>query len=382
MKAALDGKREVVFAGGFEIESEQSDPELTSEAVRVAAEAEVAIVFLGLPPSYESEGYDRSHMNLPAPQLQMLAEVAAVNRNVVVVLANGSAVLVSDWEHHAGALVEGWLLGQAGGPGMVDVLLGEVSPGGKLAETIPSRYEDNPAFGNFPGDNHVVRHGEGTLIGYRWYDTRKLAVSYPFGHGLSYTEFDYDDLQVVVKEDGARPRVQVSLTITNTGMCAGAEVVQVYVADPVASVFRAAQELRGFAKVSLEPGASERVTLELDERAFAYWHVGRHEWVVEGGAFEIRAGSSSRDIRLTATISLEGADVSSPLSLDSTLDEFRAQPDAETWLRGRLDQGGVGARLLDSDLGRLLGSVPIHRIARNPGFGFTQRDLETFLAGA
>jgi beta-glucosidase len=379
IRAALDGRREVAFAAGFEIESERPDPELSAEAVRVAADAEVAIVFLGLPPSYESEGFDRSHMNLPTPQLQLLAEVAAVNSNVVVVLANGSAVLVSDWEHHAGALIEGWLLGQAGGPAVTDVLLGRISPSGKLAETIPLRHEDNPSFGNFPGEHHVVRHGEGTLIGYRWYDTRRLEVSYPFGHGLSYTQFGYDDLQVAVTQDGAHPRVEVSLLVTNTGRRAGSEVVQVYIADPVASVFRATQELRGFARVSLEPGASERVTLELDDRAFAFWHVGRHDWVVEGGEFEVRAGSSSRDIRLTATISLRGADVSSPLSLDSTLDEFRERPDADRWLRERLDEGGVGAALLDSELGRLLGSVPIHRIARNPGYGFTQADVGAFL---
>lgn len=382
LRAALDGRREVVFASGFQIESEEPDPQLTAEAVRAAAEADVVLLFLGLPPSYESEGYDRSHMNLPAPQLQLLGEVAAVNSNVVVVLANGSAVLVSDWEHHASALVEGWLLGQAGGPALAEVLLGAVSPSGKLAETIPLRYEHNPAFGNFPGDSHVVRHGEGTLIGYRWYDTRKLQVSYPFGHGLSYTEFDYADLRVDVKEDGARPRVEVSLTVTNTGSRAGAEVVQLYVADPVASVFRPAQELRGFAKVSLEPAASERVTLELDDRAFAFWHAGRHDWMVEGGEFEIRAGSSSRDIRLTATVELQGADTCSPLSLDSTLDELRARPDAERWLRDRLEAGGAGAALLDSELGRILGTVPIRRLARNPGWGISEDDLAAFLGAS
>ncbi len=379
LNAAIAGRRELIFASGFEIDSEEGDPELIADAIRIAADAEVVILFLGLPPSYETEGHDRTHMNLPAPQLQLLAEITAVNSNVVVVLSNGSAVLVSGWEHHARAVVEGWLLGQAGGSAVADVLLGRVSPSGKLAETIPKRLEDNPALGNFPGEHQAVRYGEGLLIGYRWYDARRLAVAYPFGHGLSYTEFDYADLQVNVLEEGRRPRIAVSLTLTNTGTRAGAEVVQVYVSDPVASVFRPIQELRGFAKVSLEPSESRRVTLELDDRAFAFWHSGQGAWVVEGGEFEIRVGSSSRDIRLTATIGLAGTDASTPLSMDSTLAEFCAQPDANRWLRTQLERGTYGERLLDSELGRLLESEPLRRFARRAGSGFSETDLERFL---
>lgn len=384
LRAALSGRRELRFAPGFEIGSgsgsesgsERSDPELVAEAARVAAGAEVVILFLGLPPAYESEGFDRTHMNLPAAQLRLLAEIAAVNSNVVVVLSNGSPVLVADWEHQARALVEGWLLGQAGGSALADVLLGHTSPSGKLAETIPRRFEDNPALGNFPGEHHVVRYGEGLLIGYRWYDARRLEVSYPFGHGLSYTEFDYTDLQVTL---GASIGAEVSLTLTNTGPRAGAEVVQVYVSDPVAGVFRPVQELRAFAKVSLQAGESRRVTLELDDRAFAYWHSGVGDWVIEGGEFEVRIGSSSRDIRLTATIELAGTDVSTPLSMDSTLAEFRAQPDADRWLRAQLAKGIYGERLLDTELGRMFGPVPIRRLARDPRSGFSPADVERFL---
>ena len=262
---------------------------------------------------------------------------------------------------------------------MADVLLGRVSPSGKLAETIPRRLEDNPALGNFPGEHQVVRYGEGLLIGYRWYDARQLPVAYPFGHGLSYTDFDYADLQVKVMEDGRRPRVEVSLTLTNTGARPGAEVVQVYVSDPVASVFRPAQELRGFAKVSLEPSESGRVTVELDDRAFAFWHSGRSGRVVEGGEFEIRVGSSSRDIRLTAIVELAGTDASTPLSMDSTLAEFCSQPDANRWLRTHLEQGTYGERLLDSELGRLLESEPLRRFARRAGSGFSEADMQQFL---
>jgi beta-glucosidase len=298
---------------------------------------------------------------------------------VVVVLSNGSAVLVSDWEHHARALVEGWLLGQAGGSALADVLLGRVSPSGKLAETIPKRLTDNPAFGNFPGEHQRVRYGEGLLIGYRWYDARQLSVAYPFGHGLAYTDFDYGDLQVKVIEAGRHPRVEVSLTLTNTGTRPGSEVVQVYVSDPVASVFRPVQELRGFAKVSLEPSESRRVRLELHHRAFAFWHSGQGDWVVEGGEFEVRVGSSSRDIRLTATIGLAGTDASTPLSIDSTLAEFCSRPDANRWLRTQLEKGTYGERLLDSELGRMLASEPLRRFARRAGSGFSEADLEQFL---
>jgi beta-glucosidase len=380
LQGRLAGRRELRFAPGFEIESEQADERLVAEAVRAAAEAEVALVFLGLPPSYESEGWDREHMNLPAQQLELLAAVAAVNPNVVVVLSNGAAVLTAGWDHHARALLEGWLLGQAGGSALADVLLGRVSPSGRLAETIPLKFADNPAIGNFPGENHRVRYGEGLLIGYRWYDAHELDVAYPFGHGLSYTTFDYSDLRVEVVADGADPRVSVTVTVTNSGERAGAEVVQLYVGDPVALVHRPVQELRGFSKVQLEPGASAEVTIELDARAFAYWHVARHEWAVEGGEFLLRVGASSRDIRLIETITLRGGDVSAPLAVDSTYGEFLAVPDACEWLHRTLRQGPLGERMIGTHLGKMLETVPVNRLSRFPGSGFTEADIERYLA--
>lgn len=379
LQSELAGKREVTFVPGFEIGSEQRNPQLFERAVEAAANAEVALLFLGLPPSYESEGYDREHMNLPAVQLELLAEVAAVNPNVVVVLANGSAVLVSEWEHRARALIEGWLLGQAGGSAIVDVLLGRVSPSGRLAETIPQKLADNPAFGNFPGDSQVVRYGEGLLIGYRWYDSRELPVSYPFGHGLSYTTFAYSDLSVTVLDDGPQPSVQVSVTVTNTGQRAGAEVVQLYVADLLAAVYRPAQELRAFEKLSLEPGQSSTVSLLLDQRAFAYWHPARREWVVEGGEFEVRAGASSRDIRLRSKITLTGGDTSWPLGSDPTLGEVLADPNGREWLLAKIGDSEFGDRLLESDLGRIMLTIPLVRLSRFPGAAYTEEELTAFL---
>ncbi|MDE3130574.1 MAG: glycoside hydrolase family 3 C-terminal domain-containing protein [Acidobacteriota bacterium] len=379
LRAELDGKRELVFAPGFEIEAEQADPRLAAEAVQAAADAEAAVVFLGLPPSYESEGWDRGHMDLPALQLDLLAQVAKVNANVVVVLSNGSTVVTSPWEQHAGAVIEGWLLGQAGGGALAELLLGRVSPSGKLAETIPVKLSDNPTVGNFPGENLVVRYGEGPLIGYRWYDAHQLEVSYPFGHGLSYTSFAYSQLDVSVRDGGSDPRVAVSLTVANTGERAGAEVVQVYVGDPVAGVYRPAQELRGFSKVELEPGANQRVTIELDRRAFAYWHVARGEWVVEGGEFDLRIGSSSRDIRLAETIVLSGGDVSAPLTVNSTYGEFLARPHAREWLHEQLGRGPLGERVIGTHLGRMLETVPVKRLAHFPGANFTEADIEGYL---
>ena len=379
LRTGLEGRRELRFAPGFQIEAEQADPQLVEEAVRAAADAEVAVVFLGLPPSYESEGWDREHMDLPALQLELLAAVATVNPNVVVVLSNGAAVLTSGWDHQARALIEGWLLGQAGGSALADVLLGRVSPSGRLAETIPLKFADNPTVGNFPGENHQVRYGEGLLIGYRWYDAHERDVAYPFGHGLSYTSFDYTDLRVTVSDDGADPRVELAVTVTNTGSRAGAEVVQVYVGDPAASVYRPVQELRAFRKVSLAPGDSAHVAIELDRRAFAYWNAARGEWSVEGGEFELRVGASSRDIRLTETISLRGGDVSTPLAVDSTYGEFLAVPDARDWLHERLRRGPLGESIIGTHLGKMLETLPVNRLARWPHSGFTDADIADYL---
>ena len=375
LRASLAGKREVLFAPGFVIEAEAADQALVAEAVAAASAAEVAVVFLGLPPSQESEGWDREHMELPVNQVQLLEAVASVNPNVIVVLSNGSAVTVSDWQHHARAVLECWLLGQAGGAAVTDLLLGAVSPSGKLAETIPVRLQHNPTVGNFPGENGSVRYGEGLLIGYRWYDARRLEVSYPFGHGLSYTSFAYRDIDAEVLADGAAPRVRVAFTVVNTGDRAAAEIAQLYVCDPDASVYRPEQELRGFARVELDPGAARRVEIALGARAFAYWHEGLAGWNVEGGEFELRVGASSRDIRLTATITLAGSGSVAPLTVDSTAEEFLARPDARDWLTGIVENTAMGARLFGDRNGRMMRAIPLVRLARFPGAPFTEATL-------
>ncbi|MGB8946371.1 MAG: glycoside hydrolase family 3 C-terminal domain-containing protein [Streptomyces sp.] len=380
LRTTVDGRREVAFAPGFVVESEAADPALLAEAVRTAGDADVAVLFLGLPPSYESEGYDRAHMDLPAHQIELLNAVADVNPRIVVVLTNGSVVCLTPWQERAQAMLEGWLSGQAGGGAIADLLLGAATPSGKLAETIPLRHEDNPALGNFPGSFGRVHYGEGLLIGYRWYDTRQMPVAYPFGHGLSYTTFTHDDLEVLIHSDGAEPQVEVTVTVTNTGDRTGTETVQVYVTDHESSVSRPAQELRAFARVTLEPGESRPVTLSLGKRAFAFWHETLNRWAVEGGRFDLRVGASSRDIRLETTIGLTGDDLALPLRSDSSAEEWLSHADAGPWLRAAIGDEGFGAIMADPHNGQMIRAIPLQRLSRFPGFPLSEDQIDEAVA--
>lgn len=299
---------------------------LRDEAVAVAAAATTVVVFLGLPAEAESEGYDRKDIRLPADQLSLLDAIAQVNDRIVVVLANGSAVTVSEWRHHAPAILEAWLAGQAGGAGVVDILTGAVSPSGRLAETIPMRLEDVPAFNNFPGELSTVRYGEGLFVGYRHYDKRDAEVAYPFGFGLGYTTFAIDHVGAAVKVNGADNELTITARVTNTGTRAGVEVVQVYIGDPGSRVERPIRELKGFTRVALEPGESRTVTIELDSRALAFWHPTLNRWAIEPGVFRVEVGSSSRDIAAHVDIAVDGDDLTMPLTLMSTVGELRTHP--------------------------------------------------------
>lgn len=380
LRTAVDGRREVAFAPGFVVESEAADPALVAEAVRTADDADVAVLFLGLPPSYESEGYDRTHMDLPAHQIELLNAVADVNPRIVVVLTNGSVVCLTPWQERAQAVLEGWLSGQAGGSAIADLLLGAATPSGKLAETIPLRHVDNPALGNFPGAFGRVHYGEGLLIGYRWYDTRQMPVAYPFGHGLSYTTFTYDDLEVLIRSDGAEPEVEITVTVTNTGDRPGTETVQVYVTDHESTVSRPAQELRAFARVTLDPAESRPVTLSLGRRAFAFWNETLNRWAVEGGRFGLRVGASSRDIRLETTIGLTGDNLVLPLRSDSSAEEWLSHADAGPWLRAAIGDEGFGAIIADPHNGQMIRAIPLQRLSRFPGFPLSEEQIDEAVA--
>jgi beta-glucosidase len=271
-------------------------------AVVAAQKADVAIVCIGNPLLHETEGGDRPNMELPGRQAELARRVAAVNPKTVVVLTAGAPVSMP-WLAQVPALVHGLYTGQEGGNAVAAILLGEVNPSGKLTETLPVKLEDNPAYLNYPGGRDV-RYGEGIFVGYRYYEKKGVEPLFPFGHGLSYTPFEYSDLKVESSGKIGAP-VSVSLRVKNSGTRAGKEVVQLYVRDVQSSVLRPVKELKGFAKLALQPGESREAAFILDERAFAFYSPERHAWVVEPGEFEVLAGSSSRDIRLAAKLVLK-----------------------------------------------------------------------------
>jgi beta-glucosidase len=266
-------------------------------AVDLAAQADVAIVIAGLTRAWESEGFDRSDMCLVGQQDELIARVAAANSNTVVVLNVGSAVEMP-WAGDVAAILQQWYGGQEAGNALAAVLFGDVTPSGKLPSTFPVRLEDNPAFINYPGENGQVHYGESLFVGYRYYDKKQIAPLFPFGHGLSYTTFAYDNLRLNGSQFGPGDKIAVSVDVTNTGERAGQEVVQLYVRDEASRLVRPLQELKAFAKVALEPGETKTVTLMLSERSLAYYDPAAGGWFTEPGDFEVRMGSSSRDIRL------------------------------------------------------------------------------------
>lgn len=277
------------------------DDDRMARAVALAQESDVAIVFAGMPTGYESEGRDRPNMDLPGPQDELIEAVAQANPNTIVVL-NAGAPVTMPWLDRVAAVLEAYYPGMEGGNAIARILLGEVNPSGKLPVTFPRRYEDNPTYGNYPGARQVY-YGEGIFVGYRYYDHKDIEPLFPFGFGLSYTTFAYSGLRVPKTAAVGKP-VRVSVRVKNTGERAGKEVVQLYVRDKVSSLPRPPKELKGFAKVALRPGESKVVEFLLDERAFAFYDPYQKRWVVEPGEFEILVGSSSRDIRAGATVTL------------------------------------------------------------------------------
>ena len=376
--ARLGDGVQVDFAAGFGVDDpEADDAALLAGAVEAATGAEVVLAFLGLPASFESEGFDREHMDLPSQQLRVLDAVRAVNDRVVVVLANGSVVATAEWEDRADAILEGWLGGQAGGAAIVDVLVGDVNPSGRLAETIPLRLSDTPAFANFPGADSQVVYGERIFVGYRHYDLVDRPVSFPFGHGLSYTTFGYTELQVSVVDGSdasvdwrGAERMRVSVRVTNTGDRAGREVVQLYVAALDTAPPRPVRELRGFEKVALDPGASVEVSFVLCDRDLSRWSTRAHGWVLDPGSFEVAVGASSRDIRLATTVAVEVPRTALPLDRSSTFGEWLDHPVGHDMLIEALRTGPGGdltPLLADAETVKMLSSFPLTRLATMMG---------------
>ena len=294
----------ILFAQGFTDDAEENDPALVEEAVKAAQQADAAVLFLGLPERYESEGFDRKHMKLPKCQNRLVEEILKVQKNVAVVLHNGSPVEMP-WVDQVPAILESYLAGEAVGDAQCRILFGDVNPSGKLAETFPLRLEDNPTYPYYGREGEDAVYREGVLVGYRYYDTKHMKVLFPFGHGLSYTEFEYSDLELSAEKMKDTDTLQVSVIVKNTGNRAGKEVVQLYVAPKDPEFVRPEKELRAFEKISLEPGESRKVTFSLGKRAFAYWNVTLHDWHVVSGEYEILIGKSSRDIVQQKAVQVE-----------------------------------------------------------------------------
>ncbi|MFB4314068.1 glycoside hydrolase family 3 C-terminal domain-containing protein [Actinomadura sp. 21ATH] len=357
LNAAAGPETTLTFAAGYRLDG-AADAGLAGSAAAVAGAADVALVFLGLPDEAESEGFDRTTLDLPAVQTDLLREVAAACPRVVVVLANGGVVTVSEWQDSAAAILEAWLPGQAGGTAIADLLLGAHSPSGRLTETIPERLADVPSYLHFPGADGRVVYGEGRYVGYRHHDTLETAVAYPFGHGLTYTRFEYADL--AVRETGPNAWT-VECTVTNTGERAAAEVVQLYVAFDEERPTRPRHELRGFAKTELEPGAAARVSFALTGRDIARWSAARGGWRIDPGRFTVEVGASSRDIRLRAELETPGDGYAAPLGRMSTLGEWLDHPVGRRVLLARLGNapGLTGAAQGSPALFELARGIPL-----------------------
>ncbi|MEK3706259.1 glycoside hydrolase family 3 C-terminal domain-containing protein [Paenibacillus sp. FSL R7-0198] len=326
------------YAPGYRIEADDVDETLMHEAVQAAQSADTAIVFVGLPDRYESEGYDRAHLRLPENHIRLIEEIAKVQSRVVVVLSNGSPVEMP-WLPQVQAVLEAYLGGQAVGGAIADLLYGEVNPSGKLAETFPAKLSHNPSYLNFPGEGDRVDYREGIFVGYRYYDKKELEPLFPFGYGLSYTTFEYADLKVDRTELTDQDEVNVQVRVTNTGDRAGKEIVQLYVSDVESIVIRPVKELKAFAKVALEPGESKVVSFTLNKRSFAYYNVDMKDWHVETGEFEIQVGSSSRDIHVHTRVNVESTATFLPTyTRNSTLGDIQRDPAHKKLLDQALQQ--------------------------------------------
>lgn len=308
----------VKFADGYDRSGKRKNENAyITEACNLAKNASKAVVFIGLTDDYESEGFDRSTMKLPEGHNRLVEAVSRVNDNVIVVLEGGSPVEMP-WADDVKAIVNAYLGGQSVSPAIVDVLTGKANPCGKLAETYPICLKDTPTSFRYPDSKEDVQYRESIFIGYRYYDKTEKNVRFPFGFGLSYTSFEYSDIKLRKKNLTKGEGAKVTFTVKNTGDTAGAEIAQVYVAKPASKIFRAPKELKGFAKVYLEPGESKKVTVELDDRAFMFWNTATNDWSVESGEYKILVGASSRDIRLEAEVKMKSEDDSSIVDLRDT----------------------------------------------------------------
>ena len=371
---------ELTFAAGFGESGESAA--LRDEAVTAAGNSDTAIVFLGLAEHDESEGFDRTHIDIPGDQVELLRAVVAAQPRTVVVLSHGGVIRLAEIELLAPAIVDGALSGQAFGGGVADVLFGVVNPSGRTSETVPQRLEDVPAFLSFAGTGSEVRYTEGVFVGYRWYDARDLDVTFPFGHGLSYTSFAYRDLALDVIDGGLR----VKVIVDNTGGRDGREVIQVYVGKRGSGVPRAPRELKAFANIAIAAGACETVVFDIPRADLAYWDETASAWVVEGGDYDVSVGASSRDIRVTGGAELVGDDMPRPLTERSTLGELMQHPVAGPMIASmgarQATQGASNDDAMGSDTAMMMAQIPLNRMVAFSGGQIGPEQIAGLLAMA
>jgi beta-glucosidase len=393
-----NGGVEFLYSAGYTDEGATTD-ELLAQAVGQAKRSQVAIVFAGLPDSFESEGFDRTSLDLPAGHNRLIEAVSGAQANAVVVLMNGSAISMP-WVDQVKAIVEAWLGGQAGGGAIADVLTGKINPSGKLSETFPARLEDTPPYPDFPARDKQANYGEGIFIGYRYYDARKIAPLFPFGFGLSYTTFDYSDLRLNAASMRDAERLGVAVRVRNTGRVAGKEVVQLYIHEQRTQAVRPEKELKAFAKVALEPGEEKIVEFELSQRDFAYYDVSLRGWAVNGGKFDVLVGGSSNALGLKQTIEVTATErPERRLTRDSLLKEFATHPKGKAFYGELVEAFGLGnpaeqpkedsnltpeeattKRKSDMAVKAFLDDMPVYKVCAFSEGRFAEKRLEEILA--
>jgi len=378
------GNASIIYEKGYELNSDEVNDELIEKAKKAAVQAETAVLFVGLPDRYESEGYDREHLSIPENHSVLIEAVAEVQPNIVVVLSNGAPIEMP-WIHHTKAILEAYLGGQALGGAIADLLFGDANPSGKLAETFPKQLQHNPSYLNFPGEGDKVEYKEGIFVGYRYYDTKGIEPLFPFGYGLSYTNFEYSNLTINKSEMKDNETVTVSVTVKNTGNVAGQEIVQLYVRDVKSTVIRPEKELKGFEKVELYPGEAKTVTMTLDKRAFAYYHVEIQDWHVETGEFEILVGKSSRDIVLKDKIMITStATIKKRVHRNTTIGDIMENPILAPIAQEKLAKMNEGSPFANNDkdseeaemLEAMMKFMPLRAMVNFNPSGFTEDMLD------
>lgn len=383
------GIADIVYADGYDLDEDKIDEAMIKEAEEAAKSAEAAVIFAGLPDSFESEGYDRVHMSMPKCQNELIERVAKVQPNTAVVLHNGSPVEMP-WKDDVKGILEAYLGGQAVGASEADVLFGDVNPSGKLPETFPMKFEDNPSYLYYEGEGDRSEYREGVFIGYRYYDKKNMKVLFPFGYGLSYTTFEYSNLKLSSKSIKDTGKLTVTLDVTNTGKITGKEVVELYVGMRNSNVIRPVKELRGFEKIELNPKETKSVSFNLCKRAFSYYNTQIHDWYAETGDYDILIGKSSRDIVLSESVHVEST-VKLPIKLtvNTTFGDLIEIPEAAEILQPLLIKlkSAIGMQksgAKDDDLGAIsddmtnamLKYMPLRGIVNfAPNAGITYDDL-------